>query len=277
MFVGKPGRYEAISGLEKIDDVILVDQTPIGQTPRANPGTYLDIFTSIRKLFATLPEARARGYTAGTFSFNSPGGRCTACQGAGFERIEMQFLSDVYLTCPVCKGTRYRKEVLEVTYKGKNIADVLAMTFTEAKAFFADRPEIVSQLLPAIEVGLHYLRLGQPINNLSGGETQRLKLAKFLQMGRGRNLFIFDEPTVGLHLADIECLLKAMQTLLQKGHSLLVIEHNLEVIKCADYIIDLGPEGGPVGGEIVATGAPEEVAAVQESYTGQCLKQVLRL
>ncbi len=275
MFVGKPGKYEAISGLEKIDDVILVDQTPIGQTPRANPATYLDIFTSMRKLFATLPEAKARGYTAGTFSFNSPGGRCTACQGAGFERIEMQFLSDVYLTCPVCKGTRYREEVLEVTYKGKNIADVLAMTFTEAKVFFADRPEIVNRLLPAIEVGLHYLRLGQPINTLSGGEAQRLKLAKFLQTGRGKKLFIFDEPTVGLHLADIECLLKAMQTLLQKGHSLLVIEHNLEVIKCADYIIDLGPEGGPAGGEIIATGTPEEVAAVQESYTGQCLKHVL--
>jgi len=275
MFAGKPGRYKAIIGLEPIKDVVLIDQAPIGRTPRANPVTYLGVFTHIRKLFASLPEARARGYTPGTFSFNSPGGRCQACHGAGFEHIEMQFLADVFLTCPICKGKRYRSEVLEITYKGKNIADVLNMTFSQATAFFADRPEISRQFIPIKEVGLDYLRLGQPINTLSNGEAQRLKLAKFIQTAQDKNLFILDEPTVGLHLADIHCLLQALQKLLEKGHSLLIIEHNLEVIKNADYIIDLGPEGGPAGGKVVATGTPEEIAKVERSYTGQYLKKVL--
>ncbi|MCD6319365.1 MAG: excinuclease ABC subunit UvrA [Candidatus Desulfofervidaceae bacterium] len=274
-FAGKPGQYEAIMGLEHIKDIIFVDQTPIGQTPRANPVTYLGVFTHIRKLFASLPEAKARGYTPGTFSFNSPGGRCQTCQGAGFERVEMQFLSDVFLTCPVCKGQRYRSEVLEITYKGKNIADVLNMTFSQAIAFFADKPEISRQFNPIKEVGLDYLRLGQPINTLSSGEAQRLKLAKFIQVAQDKILFILDEPTVGLHLADIHCLLQALQKLLEKGHSLLVIEHNLEVIKNADYVIDLGPEGGPAGGEVVAAGTPEEIARVERSYTGRYLRRVL--
>lgn len=275
VFVGKPGQYEAIIGLEHIKDVILIDQTPIGRTPRANPVTYLGIFTHIRKLFASLPEAKARGYTPGTFSFNSPGGRCQACQGAGFERIEMQFLADVFLTCPVCKGQRYRSEVLEITYKGKNIANVLNMTFSQAMAFFADKPEISRQFSLTGEVGLDYLRLGQPINTLSRGEAQRLKLAKFIQVAQDKMLFILDEPTVGLHLADIHCLLQALQKLLERGHSLLIVEHNLEVIKNADHVIDLGPEGGPAGGEVVAAGTPEEVARVERSYTGRYLRRVL--
>jgi len=276
MFVGQPGKYKSISGLEKIQDVILVDQTPIGQTPRANPATYLGIFSSIRKFFASLPEAKARGYTPGTFSFNSPGGRCEVCQGAGVEKVEMQFLSDVYLTCPACQGRRYRQEVLEVTYQGKSIADVLDMTFNEANSFFAKVPEIKKQFSSVFEVGLDYLRLGQPINTLSGGEAQRLKLASYLKIGYGKYLFIFDEPTVGLHLADIECLLRAFNHLLEKGHSLLIIEHNLEVIKVADYIIDLGPEGGPNGGEIVAYGTPEEIIKNEKSYTGRCLKEAIK-
>ncbi len=273
-FCGKPGIYKRISGFEKVGDIILVDQSPIGQTPRANPATYLDIFTSIRKFFASLPEAKTKGLNPGHFSFNSPGGRCPACQGAGYERIEMQFLSDVYITCPVCKGKRYQEDILEITFKGKNIADVLNMTFQEARHFFSFQPQIVRQLLPAIKVGLGYLRLGQPINTLSGGEAGRLKLAKFLrENGKKGILFIFDEPTVGLHPHDIQCLLNVFQTLLTKGHSLLIIEHNLEVIKWADYLIDLGPEGGDRGGEIIAAGTPEEIINHPQSYTGQCLKK----
>jgi len=274
-FRGVPGKYHKIVGLEYIDDVILIDQTPIGKTPRANPATYLGIFSAIRNFFASLPEAKLKGYTPRTFSFNSPGGRCKVCQGAGFERIEMQFLSDVYLTCPACKGQRYQPEILEITYKGKNIADVLNMTFKQSMKFFAEHPKIREQLLPLIDIGLDYLRLGQPINTLSAGEAQRLKLAKYFKMDKGPCLFIFDEPTVGLHLAEIEYLLKSLENLLNKGHSLIVIEHNLEVIKSADYVIDLGPEGGPEGGEIVASGTPEEIVRIERSYTGQCLRKSL--
>ena len=274
-FRGVPGKYHKIVGLEYIDDVILIDQTPIGKTPRANPATYLGIFSAIRNFFASLPEAKLKGYTPGTFSFNSPGGRCKVCQGAGFERIEMQFLSDVYLTCPACKGQRYQPEILEITYKGKNIADVLNMTFKQSMKFFAEHPKIREQFLPLIDIGLDYLRLGQPINTLSAGEAQRLKLAKYFKMDKGPCLFIFDEPTVGLHLAEIEYLLKSLENLLNKGHSLIVIEHNLEVIKSADYVIDLGPEGGPEGGEIVASGTPEEIVRIERSYTGQCLRKSL--
>ena len=274
-FRGVPGKYHKIVGLEYIDDVILIDQTPIGKTPRANPATYLGIFSAIRNFFASLPEAKLKGYTPGTFSFNSPGGRCKVCQGAGFERIEMQFLSDVYLTCPACKGQRYQPEILEITYKGKNIADVLNMTFKQSMKFFAEHPKIREQFLPLIDIGLDYLRLGQPINTLSAGEAQRLKLAKYFKMDKEPCLFIFDEPTVGLHLAEIEYLLKSLENLLNKGHSLIVIEHNLEVIKSADYVIDLGPEGGPEGGEIVASGTPEEIVRIERSYTGQCLRKSL--
>jgi len=276
MFVGKPGKYKCILGLEKIKDVILVDQTPIGQTPRANPVTYLGIFSFIRKFFASLPEAKVRGYNPGTFSFNSPGGRCPACQGAGVEKVEMQFLSDVYLTCPICKGKRYREEVLEVTYKEKNIADVLNMTFNEAMSFFSEKPDITKLFSPIFEVGLDYLRLGQPIHTLSGGEAQRLKLANYLKVEGGPYLFIFDEPTVGLHLADIERLLRAFNHLLEKGHSLIIVEHNLEIIKVADYIIDLGPEGGPEGGNIVTVGKPEKIVKNKRSYTARCLKRIIK-
>jgi len=272
-FIGVPGQYNKIVGLEYIEDVILIDQTPIGRTPRSNPATYLGIFSAIRNFFASLPEAKLKGYTPGTFSFNSPGGRCKVCQGAGFERIEMQFLSDVYLTCPVCKGQRYGPEILEVTYQGENIADVLNMTFKQAVRFFAKQPKIKEQFKPLIEIGLDYLRLGQPINTLSAGEAQRLKLVKYLKMDKGKYLFIFDEPTVGLHLADIEYLLKSFKNLLNKGHSLIVIEHNLEIIRNADYVIDLGPKGGPEGGEIVASGTPQEIKKIKRSYTGQCLAQ----
>ncbi|MCD6215389.1 MAG: excinuclease ABC subunit UvrA, partial [Candidatus Desulfofervidus sp.] len=272
-FIGVPGQYNKIVGLEYIEDVILIDQTPIGKTPRSNPATYLGVFSAIRNFFASLPEAKLKGYTPGTFSFNSPGGRCEACQGAGFEKIEMQFLSDVYLTCPVCKGQRYQPEILEITYKGKNIADVLNMTFKQAMEFFAKQPKIKEKFKSLIEIGLDYLRLGQPINTLSAGEAQRLKLVKYLKMDKGKYLFIFDEPTVGLHLADIEYLLKSLKNLLNKGHSLIVIEHNLEIIRNADYVIDLGPKGGPEGGEIVAVGPPQEIEKIKGSYTGQCLAQ----
>ncbi len=251
----------------------MIDQTPIGKTPRSNPATYLGVFSAIRNFFASLPEAKLKGYTPGTFSFNSPGGRCEACQGAGFEKIEMQFLSDVYLTCPACKGQRYQPEILEITYKGKNIADVLNMTFKQAMEFFAKQPKIKEKFKSLIEIGLDYLRLGQPINTLSAGEAQRLKLVKYLKMDKGKYLFIFDEPTVGLHLADIEYLLKSLKNLLNKGHSLIVIEHNLEIIRNADYVIDLGPKGGPEGGEIVAVGPPQEIEKIKRSYTGQCLAQ----
>ncbi len=275
-FIGRPGEYKSIKGLERIKDVIFVNQSPISGTPRANPATCLGCFGLIREIFSHTEQSKERGYTAGTFSFNSPGGRCEACKGEGFEKIEMQFLSDVYLTCPKCQGKRYKPEILEVKYRGKNIADVLQMSFSEALSFFSDIDKVCQCFQPIFAVGLEYLRLGQPINTLSGGEAQRLKLAKYMSIkDKGPYLFIFDEPTIGLHFADIQRLLGAFNELIEKGHSVLVIEHNLDVIKSADYIIDLGPEGGEAGGEVVAQGAPKEIAMIDNSYTGRYLKKCL--
>ncbi|HVO26897.1 MAG TPA: excinuclease ABC subunit UvrA [Candidatus Margulisiibacteriota bacterium] len=274
--VGVPGACERIEGMERVAEVILVDQSPLGTTPRANPASYVKAFDAIRELFAQTPVARLRGYTSGTFSFNLTGGRCEACKGEGFEKVEMQFLSDVYVTCAECGGTRFRPELLEVTYKQKTIHDVLGLTVREAVAFFADQEEIVRRLQPLAEVGLDYLHLGQPLNTLSGGESQRLKLAAAMtHEGKAHTLFLFDEPTIGLHFGDVEKLLVALQRLVDRGHSLLVIEHNMEVVKAADYVIDLGPEGGAGGGQVVAVGTPEEVAAAAGSHTARYLRAAL--
>jgi len=270
----KPGRHDRIEGAELISDVVLVDQRPIGKTPRATPLTYLKAYDPIRRLFAEQPLSRQRGYTPSTFSFNTPGGRCEECQGEGFQKVEMQFLSDIFLTCPVCKGKRFREEVLDVTYKGKNISEVLELTVEEALEFFSDRKKIVQALAPLLEVGLGYLRLGQPINTLSGGEAQRLKLAHYVAREGGRDiLFIFDEPTIGLHPHDVRKLLDVFEGLIEKGNTVLVIEHHLDVIKCADYVIDLGPEGGDEGGWVVARGTPEDIARSPRSHTGRFLKR----
>ena len=267
---------DEIRGIDRIPEVILVDQSPLGTTPRSNPVTYMKAFDPIRRLFAGVDLSRFRGYTASTFSFNVEGGRCESCRGEGFEKIEMQFLSDVYATCSECGGARYRQEVLEVTYRNRNIHDVLGLTIAEAMKFFGDQPEIVRGLRPLARVGLDYLRLGQPVTTLSGGESQRLKLASHVvRATKTGTLFIFDEPTTGLHFHDIRRLLSALQELIDQGHSVMVIEHNLEVIKCADHVIDLGPEGGDRGGEVVATGTPAEVAAVKRSHTGRYLKDHL--
>ncbi len=264
---------DEIRGIERVPEVILVDQSPLGTTPRSNPVTYMKAFDPVRRLFAGLDLARFRGYTPSTFSFNVEGGRCESCRGEGFEKIEMQFLSDVYATCSECGGARYRQEVLEVTYRNRNIHDVLGLSTAEAMKFFGDQPEIVRGLRPLARVGLDYLRLGQPVTTLSGGESQRLKLASHIARAtKTGTLFIFDEPTTGLHFHDIRRLLSALQELIDQGHSVMVIEHNTEVIKCADHIIDLGPEGGDAGGEVVATGTPAEVAAVERSHTGRYLK-----
>jgi excinuclease ABC subunit A len=272
----RPGRHDTIIGLEHLDKVINIDQSPIGRTPRSNPATYTGAFTPIRELYASLPEARARGYTPGRFSFNVKGGRCEACQGEGIIAIEMQFLPDVYVPCEVCHGKRYNKEALEIEYKGKNIADVLDMTVEEALAFFENFPAIRNKLQTLYDVGLGYIRLGQPATTLSGGEAQRVKLSTELsRRATGRTLYILDEPTTGLHFADIERLLNVLQRLTDAGNTVIVIEHNLDVIKCADWIIDLGPEGGDAGGEVVAVGTPEQVAENPRSYTGQALRSVL--
>jgi len=271
----RPGRFKEITGTELISEVVLVDQRPIGKTPRANPLTYLKAYDPIRRLFAAQPLSKARGYTPGTFSFNVPGGRCEECQGEGFKKVEMQFLSDVYITCPLCRGTRFKAEVLEVLYGGKNINDVLEMTTKEAIEFFYDHPRISTSLSPLMAVGLGYMRLGQPLNTLSGGEAQRLKLAQHIGKGKARTLFIFDEPTTGLHFADIHQLLAAFEMLLEEGNTLVVIEHNMDVVKCADHVIDLGPEGGEKGGYVVAAGSPEEVAGCEGSHTGRFLKRYL--
>ncbi len=272
----KPGKHDAIEGLEHIDKVVNIDQSPIGRTPRSNPATYTGVFTPIRELFARLPEARVRGYSPGRFSFNVKGGRCEACRGDGIIRIEMQFLPDVYVPCEVCHGRRYNRETLEIRYKGKNIADVLEMTVEEALEFFSNIPAIRNKLQTLYDVGLGYIRLGQPAPTLSGGEAQRIKLAKELsRRATGRTLYILDEPTTGLHLADVEKLLQVLHRLVDQGNTVIVIEHHLDVIKSADWIIDLGPEGGDGGGIIVAEGTPEQVAQVDASYTGQFLRQVL--
>ncbi|MEX2750668.1 MAG: excinuclease ABC subunit UvrA, partial [Candidatus Freyarchaeota archaeon] len=272
----KPGKYDKIEGLENIDKVIMIDQSPIGRTPRSNPATYTTVFTEIREVFSKVPEARMRGYRPGRFSFNVRGGRCEACQGSGTIKIEMQFLPDVYIKCENCKGKRFNRETLEIKYKGKNIHDVLEMTVDEALEFFENIPKIKKKLQTLKDVGLGYIQLGQPATTLSGGEAQRVKLSKELSRhSTGKTLYILDEPTTGLHFADIQQLLDVLNRLVDAGNTVIVIEHNLDVVKVADYIIDLGPEGGDRGGEIVCEGTPEEVVEVPSSYTGQALKRVL--
>ena len=272
----KPGRYQTVSGIENIEKVIDIDQSPIGRTPRSNPATYTGVFDDIRDLFAQTNAAKVRGYSKGRFSFNVKGGRCEACHGDGIIKIEMNFLPDVYVPCEVCHGTRYNSETLEVEYKGKNIADVLDMTVSEALDFFSAIPKIRRKLQTIEDVGLGYVHLGQPATTLSGGEAQRMKLASELhRQSHGKSFYILDEPTTGLHMADIKRLLAVLQRLVDAGNTVLVIEHDLDVVKSADYLIDLGPEGGEAGGQIVATGTPEAVAQVPGSYTGQYLKQML--
>ncbi|TMC91230.1 MAG: ATP-binding cassette domain-containing protein, partial [Chloroflexi bacterium] len=271
----KPGAHDAIDGLEYLDKVIDIDQSPIGRTPRSNPATYTNAFTGIRELFAQVPESRIRGYQAGRFSFNVKGGRCEACKGEGIVKIEMNFLPDVYVPCEVCKGKRYNREALEIHYKGKNIADVLNMTVEEAMGFFANVPSIYNKMKTLNEVGLGYMRLGQPATTLSGGEAQRVKLATELsRRATGRTMYILDEPTTGLHFADVDRLLQVLQRLVDNGNSIVVIEHNMEVIKSADWIIDLGPAGGDDGGEVIAQGTPEEVAENEQSFTGYFLRRM---
>jgi excinuclease ABC subunit A len=272
----RPGAHDTIAGIEHLDKVISIDQSPIGRTPRSNPATYTGAFTPIRELFAGVPEARVRGYQAGRFSFNVKGGRCEACEGEGIIQIEMQFLPDVFVPCEVCKGRRYNREALEIHYKGQNIADVLDMTVTEALTFFDAIPSIRNKLKTLNDVGLGYIRLGQPATTLSGGEAQRVKLATELsRRATGRTMYILDEPTTGLHFADVERLLDVLQRLVDAGNTVLVIEHNLDVIKCADWIVDLGPEGGMAGGEVIAEGPPEVVASNPRSYTGEYLGRIL--
>ena len=272
------GDYDSIEGVENIDKVINIDQSPIGRTPRSNPATYTGVFTPIRELFASLPESRMRGYQPGRFSFNVPGGRCENCQGEGTIRIEMNFLPDIYITCDVCKGKRYNRETLEIKYKGKTISDVLDMTVEEALDFFSAVPQIKRKLKTLEEVGLGYIKLGQPATTLSGGEAQRVKLSSELaRKSTGKTFYILDEPTSGLHFDDVRRLLKVLQRFVDMGNTVLVIEHNLDVVKNADYIIDLGPEGGDRGGRVIATGTPEEIASNPNSYTGQYLAKYLKV
>ena len=272
----RPGKHDRIEGMEHLDKVIAIDQSPIGRTPRSNPATYTNLFNLIRDLFASTQDAKARGYGPGRFSFNTRGGRCEACGGDGMLKIEMHFLADVYVPCEVCRGKRYNRETLEVRYKGKNIAEVLDMTAREALDFFSAVPKIYEKLQTLCDVGLGYVKLGQPSTTLSGGEAQRVKLATELsRRATGRTIYILDEPTTGLHADDVRKLLDVLQRLVDAGNTVLVIEHNLDVIKCADYIVDLGPEGGSGGGTVVACGTPEQVADVAASYTGQYLKKYL--
>ena len=272
----KPGKYKSITGVDNIEKIIDIDQSPIGRTPRSNPATYTGVFDDIRELFAQTNEAKMRGYTKGRFSFNVKGGRCEACHGDGILKIEMNFLPDVYVPCEVCHGTRYNSETLEVQYKGKNIAEVLNMTVTEALDFFSAIPKIRRKLQTIQDVGLGYVHLGQPATTLSGGEAQRMKLASELhRQSNGKSFYILDEPTTGLHMDDIKRLLNVLQRLVDAGNTVLVIEHDLDVVKSADWLIDLGPEGGEAGGYVVATGTPEEVAEVEGSYTGKYLKPML--
>jgi excinuclease ABC subunit A len=273
----EPAPFEAIEGADLFDKVINVDQSPIGRTPRSNPATYTGLFTPIRELFAGTPTARERGYGPGRFSFNVKGGRCEACQGDGLIKVEMHFLPDIYVTCDVCHGRRYNRETLEVEYKGRNIHQVLEMTVEEARAFFDPVPVVARKLQTLIDVGLAYIRLGQSATTLSGGEAQRVKLALELsKRDTGRTLYILDEPTTGLHFHDIALLLSVLHRLVEHGNTVVVIEHNLDVIKTADWVIDLGPEGGEGGGRIVAEGTPEQVARNRASHTGRYLKPVLK-
>jgi excinuclease ABC subunit A len=271
-----PGRLEAIHGLEHLDKIINIDQGPIGRTPRSNPATYAHLFGPLRDLFAATPEAQVRGYKSGRFSFNVRGGRCELCQGDGTTRVEMHFLPPVFVPCEQCGGSRYNRETLQVRYKGKNIAEVLDMTVAEAYEHFENVPQIARILRTLNEVGLDYIRLGQSGTTLSGGEAQRLKLARELaKIGTGNTLYVLDEPTTGLHFADVEKLLQVVERLVDAGNTVLVIEHNLDVIKTADWVIDLGPEGGTEGGRIVAQGTPEQVARIETSHTGRCLRPLL--
>ena len=274
----RPGKHKRIEGIEQIDKIINIDQSPIGRTPRSNPGTYTKMFDDIRKLFAELPESKIRGYSAGRFSFNVKGGRCENCGGQGQIKIEMQFLPDIYVDCEVCKGTRYNRETLQVKYKGKNIADILAMTVSEGLEFFENQPKMLRKLQTLADVGLGYIRIGQPATTLSGGEAQRIKLSRELsKRATGQTLYILDEPSTGLHAVDVKRLIDVLQQLVDTGNTIVVIEHNLDIIKIADHIIDLGPEGGNGGGEIIATGTPEEIALVEGSHTGHFLRPYVKL
>ena len=272
----QPMPHDDVEGLEHLDKVIDINQSPIGRTPRSNPATYTGAFTPIRDWYAGLPEAKTRGYKPGRFSFNVKGGRCEACQGGGVIKIEMHFLPDVYVTCDVCKGARYNRETLEVKFRGKSIADVLDMTIDEAADFFKAVPKIRDKMVTLQRVGLTYLKVGQQATTLSGGEAQRVKLAKELaKRATGRTLYILDEPTTGLHFEDVNKLLTVLNELVESGNTMVIIEHNLDVIKTADWIIDLGPEGGDGGGDIVAIGTPEKVAKEKRSWTGKYLKPML--
>jgi excinuclease ABC subunit A len=274
--ISGPGEYSSIEGIENIRKIINIDQSPIGRTPRSNPGTYTGVFTYIRELFAKTEESRARGYKPGRFSFNVKGGRCEACSGDGVIKIEMHFLPDIYVKCDVCSGKRYNRETLDIKFKGKNIADVLDMTINQASDFFTNIPLINNKLQTLKDVGLGYIKLGQQATTLSGGEAQRIKLSRELSKKTGTNtLYILDEPTTGLHIDDIKKLLEVLDKLVKAGNTVIVIEHNLDVIKFSDYIIDIGPEGGDEGGEIVAFGTPEEIADNKKSHTGKFLKKIL--
>lgn len=273
-----PAAHRSVSGLDQVDKCIDIDQSPIGRTPRSNPATYTGIFTPIRELFAGTQEARSRGYKVGRFSFNVKGGRCEACQGDGVTKVEMHFLPDIYVACEVCRSQRYNRETLEILYKGKNIHEVLDMTVEDANAFFENVPSISKKLQTLMDVGLSYIRLGQAATTLSGGEAQRVKLAKELsKRDTGKTLYILDEPTTGLHFEDIQLLLTVLHRLRDHGNTVVVIEHNLDVIKTADWIVDLGPEGGSGGGMIIAEGTPEEIATMPQSHTGHFLNDVLKL
>jgi excinuclease ABC subunit A len=272
----RPGKHRAIEGIEEVDKVIEIDQSPIGRTPRSNPATYTGLWAPLRELLAAVPEARLRGYKPGRFSFNVKGGRCEACEGAGIVQIEMHFLPDVYVACEVCKGKRYNRETLEIHYKGKNVAEILEMTVDEALEFFSAVPTIRNKLQTLHDVGMGYIHLGQPATTLSGGEAQRVKLATELsRRATGRTVYILDEPTTGLHFDDVARLLAVLGRLADTGNTVVVIEHNLDVIKSADWVIDLGPEGGDAGGEVVAAGTPEQVARVAASHTGRYLRAAL--
>ena len=272
------GKYKTIEGLEQLDKIIAIDQSPIGRTPRSNPATYTGVFDMIRDLFASTVDAKAKGYTKGRFSFNVKGGRCESCSGDGIIKIEMHFLPDVYVPCEVCAGKRYNRETLDVKYKGKSIYDILEMTVEEALEFFKHIPTIQRKIQTLYDVGLSYIKLGQPSTQLSGGEAQRIKLATELsKRGTGKTIYILDEPTTGLHFADVHKLVDILRRLCDSGNTVIVIEHNLDVIKTADYIIDIGPEGGDGGGTVVATGTPEEIIKVENSYTGKYVKKYLEV
>ena len=271
-----PGRHKRIDGIEHVDKVINIDQSPIGRTPRSNAATYTGVFDKIRTLFASTPDAKVRGYKPGRFSFNVKGGRCEACKGDGTIKIEMHFLPDIYISCEVCKGRRYNRDTLQILWKGHSIADILDMSVEEALAFFENQPTIARVLQTIYDVGLGYIRLGQPAPTLSGGEAQRVKLSSELgKRATGRTVYILDEPTTGLHFEDVRKLLNVLQRLVDTGNTVIIIEHNLDVIKTVDWVIDLGPEGGDEGGRIVAEGPPEHVAQIPESYTGKFLRDVL--